>query len=99
MQNQSTTTGKTTIPAHRNARLNHTMMTGFFKAFREHSASMEHHAELMDAIKRMIRQWDAEPPAWFTGPTRADWVRARLDAGEKMTDEEIGRALMGEVQS
>ncbi|WP_431023790.1 hypothetical protein [Halomonas sp. H5] len=85
----------TTIPApaHPDAHLNRAAIRGSFMAMQGLGVSKETNIEVMRDLKDHIRRHDAEPSAWFTGPTRAQWVSARLNAGEEMTNEEIGRAL------
>ncbi|RCV87496.1 hypothetical protein [Billgrantia montanilacus] len=58
----------------------------------------EQRIQLMHDAKERIRRRDAEPAAWFVGPTRAKWVEARMDLGEfkGKSDEELGRALTGQ---
>jgi hypothetical protein len=95
MQYQSITANA--IP-HRDARWNRVMLAGAFKAMRAMGVSDATHIAVMQDTKDRIRAKDAEPSAWFTGPTRAMWMQARSLRGELdgWTHEQLGRELMGD---
>ncbi|MDI5987032.1 hypothetical protein QLQ85_19790 [Halomonas sp. M4R5S39] len=107
MQNQSTTIAQHSPSAHRaeeywldttshiDAQRNCVVIRGSFMAMQQIGASKETSIKVMRSVKERIRSRDAEPAAWFFGPSRAKWVSARMDRGELKTNEEIGRALTG----
>lgn len=82
--------------SHINAHLNRVFIQAAFKLGREWGLTHAEHIALLRSRKEHIRRHDAEPAAWFYGPSRAEWLSARLDRGEKMTDAEIGRAFSGD---
>lgn len=81
--------------SHLNPEHNRTVIRGTFMFLQKIDAPKAQSLSLMKYMKDKIRARDAEPAAWFTGPTRTQWVSARRDCGELQTNEEIGRALEG----
>ncbi|RCV90488.1 hypothetical protein [Billgrantia montanilacus] len=84
--------------SHLNANLNRVSLQATFILSRKIGLTKDQNIRLMRVRKEDIRRRDAEPAAWFYGPDRADWVRARMDRGEfkGKSDEELGRAFTGE---
>lgn len=74
---------------------NRVVIRGSYMAMKKIGASKETIIYVLRHLKERIRARDAEPAAWFFGPSRAIWVEGRLDRGEEMTHEELGRALEG----
>ncbi|MGR4068279.1 hypothetical protein [Billgrantia sp. C5P2] len=86
--------------SHINANQNRVFLQGTFLVLKQVSnLTKDQRIQLMREAKERIRKRDAEPAAWFYGPTRATWVSARFDAGEfeAQPPEELGRAFMGEA--
>lgn len=84
--------------SHINPQGNLTILRGTYMALKQMGASKECIIEALHHSKERIRRRDAEPAAWFTRPTRTEWVSARHKRGEFKTDAELGRALMGDEQ-
>lgn len=81
--------------SHLNPHLNRVLLQAVFKLGRKYGLTQEEHISLMRSKKEGIRRRDAEPAAWFFGPSRELWVSARMERGELTSHEEIGRALEG----
>lgn len=81
--------------SHINANHNRNMIKAAFTVARETGISNERHIQHMQYVKNKLREHDAQPAAWFFGPKRSEWVMARVDRGEKMTNEEFSREMMG----
>lgn len=81
--------------SHIDAQHNRVAIQGSFMAMQRMVASKATSIKVLRNLKEKIRARDAEPAAWFVGPSRAKWVMARMDRGEQMTHEDLGRAMVG----